>query len=49
MIRILWWAGVAFIIYWVIRDPLQAAAAFRGAGSIIAAAARGLSAFMGHL
>lgn len=47
--KILWWGAVAFAVYWVIKDPVQAAASGRALGQFLSGAARGLSTFVSHL
>lgn len=47
--KVIAWAGAAFVIWFVIQQPVQAAAFVHGAGNLLSRAAHGLSEFISHI
>lgn len=46
---VLTWGAVIFAIYWVIKNPEQAAGAAHNIGRLLGNAASGISVFVSHL
>jgi hypothetical protein len=46
---ILWWALVAFLIWWIIQQPVNAAHLVHNIGTLLTTAARGFSHFVSSL
>ena len=46
---ILTWAGVAFLIWWIIQQPASAAHLVHNIGSLLTSAAHGLSNFVAQI
>ena len=46
---VLTWAAVAFVLWWIIQQPTSAAHLVHNIGSILTAAAHGLSDFIASL
>ena len=46
---VLTWAGVAFLIWWVIQQPTNAAHLVHNIGALLTKVASGLSNFVSHI
>jgi hypothetical protein len=47
--KILTWAGVAFLIWWIIQEPTHAAHLVHNIGTLLTTAASGLSHFVSSI
>ncbi len=47
--NVLKWALVAFVVWWIIQEPQNAAHLVHNIGSLLSSAANGLSRFVGNI